>query len=101
LIAAELQNSFSKKPIDLGFWSQRLYIGGEAESGVDRGPTPPPGMARRGGTPPASMVGPWSPSGSPSVFVLCPGKIGGSGFVLSNSENISCVTFLKHKNSRN
>jgi hypothetical protein len=27
-------------------------------------------------------------------------KIGTSGFVLSNSENISCVTFLKHKNSR-
>jgi hypothetical protein len=27
-------------------------------------------------------------------------KIGGSTFVLSNSENISCVTFLKHKNSR-
>jgi hypothetical protein len=27
-------------------------------------------------------------------------KIGGSGFVSSNSENISCVTFLKHKNSR-
>jgi hypothetical protein len=27
-------------------------------------------------------------------------KIGGSAFVLSNSENISCTTFLKHKNSR-
>jgi hypothetical protein len=27
-------------------------------------------------------------------------KIGTSAFVLSNSENISCVTFLKHKNSR-
>jgi hypothetical protein len=27
-------------------------------------------------------------------------KIGGSAFILSNSENISCVTFLKHKNSR-
>jgi hypothetical protein len=27
-------------------------------------------------------------------------KIGGSAFVLSNSENISCVAFLKHKNSR-
>jgi hypothetical protein len=27
-------------------------------------------------------------------------KIGGSAFVLSNFENISCVTFLKHKNSR-
>jgi hypothetical protein len=27
-------------------------------------------------------------------------KIGTSAFVSSNSENISCVTFLKHKNSR-
>jgi hypothetical protein len=30
-----------------------------------------------------------------------PGKIGTSAFVSSNSENISCVAFLKHKNSRN
>jgi hypothetical protein len=28
------------------------------------------------------------------------GKLGGSAFVSSNSENISCVAFLKHKNSR-
>jgi hypothetical protein len=28
------------------------------------------------------------------------GEIGILGFVSSNSENISCVTFLKHKNSR-
>jgi hypothetical protein len=28
------------------------------------------------------------------------GKIGTSAFVSSNSKNISCVTFLKHKNSR-
>jgi hypothetical protein len=27
-------------------------------------------------------------------------KIGGSVFISSNSENISCVTFLKHKNNR-
>jgi hypothetical protein len=31
---------------------------------------------------------------------LVSGKIGGPGFVSSNSDNISCVTFLKHKNSR-
>jgi hypothetical protein len=31
---------------------------------------------------------------------LVSGKIGTSGFISSNSENISCVTFLKHKNSR-
>jgi hypothetical protein len=28
------------------------------------------------------------------------GKIGGLAFVSSNSENISCVAFLKHKNNR-
>jgi hypothetical protein len=31
---------------------------------------------------------------------LVSGKIGTLAFVLSNSENISCVAFLKHKNSR-
>jgi hypothetical protein len=31
---------------------------------------------------------------------LVSGKIGTLTFVLSNSENISCVTFLKDKNSR-
>jgi hypothetical protein len=30
-----------------------------------------------------------------------PGKIGTLAFVSSNSENISCVAFLKHKNSKN
>jgi hypothetical protein len=29
------------------------------------------------------------------------GKIGTSAFVLSNSENISCVAFLKHKIAEN
>jgi hypothetical protein len=33
-------------------------------------------------------------------FHLMSGEIGTSGFISSNSENISCVTFLKHKNSR-
>jgi hypothetical protein len=31
---------------------------------------------------------------------LVSGKIGTSGFVSSNFDNISCITFLKHKNSR-
>jgi hypothetical protein len=36
------------------------------------------------------------------IFGLClvSGKIGGLAFVLSNSENISYIAFLKHKNSR-
>jgi hypothetical protein len=36
-------------------------------------------------------------------FILClvSGKIGTSAFVSSNSKNISCVTFLKHKTTEN
>jgi hypothetical protein len=33
-------------------------------------------------------------------FVFVSGKIGSLAFVSSNSENISCITFLKYKNSR-
>jgi hypothetical protein len=43
----------------------------------------------------------WPPFGSLSVLVLCPGKIGVSVFVSSNSENISRVAFLKHKKVEN
>jgi hypothetical protein len=42
----------------------------------------------------------WPPSGSLSVFEKLPGKIRLLELVSSNSENISCVAFLKHKNSR-
>jgi hypothetical protein len=42
----------------------------------------------------------WPPSGSLSVFGKLPGKIGVLKLVSSNSENISCVAFLKYKNSR-
>jgi hypothetical protein len=42
----------------------------------------------------------WPPSGSLSVFGKLPGKIRLQELVSSNSENISCVAFLKHKNSR-
>jgi hypothetical protein len=43
---------------------------------------------------------PWPLSGSRLVLVLRPGKIGVPELVSSNSENISCVAFLKHKNSK-
>jgi hypothetical protein len=43
----------------------------------------------------------WPLSGSLSVFGKLPGKIRLLELVSSNSENISCVAFLKHKNSRN
>jgi hypothetical protein len=42
----------------------------------------------------------WPPSVSALDSDSCSGKIGGLAFVSSNSENISCVAFLKHKNSR-
>jgi hypothetical protein len=48
--------------------------------------------------PPHGEAGPWPPFGSRSVFGPLPGKIGVLELVSSNSENISCVAFLKHKN---
>jgi hypothetical protein len=42
----------------------------------------------------------WPPSGSLSVFEKLTGKIRLLELVSSNSENISCVAFLKHKNSK-
>jgi hypothetical protein len=42
----------------------------------------------------------WPPSGSLSVFGKLPGKIRLQDLVSSNSENISCVSLLKYKNSR-
>jgi hypothetical protein len=45
----------------------------------------------------------WPPPGPPPSLLWTPSrveKIGTLGFVSSNSENIFCVTFLKHKNNR-
>jgi hypothetical protein len=54
----------------------------------------------QGGSPPGGAARAWPPSVSAWDSGSCSGKIGGSAFVSSNSENISCVAFLKHKNSR-
>jgi hypothetical protein len=43
----------------------------------------------------------WPPSGSLSVFRKLPGKIRLQELVSSNSENISCVSLLKHKKAEN
>jgi hypothetical protein len=59
------------------------------------------GAARGWAAPPHGEAGPWPPSGSLSVFGPVLGKIRLLKLVSSNSENISCVAFLKHKNSRN
>jgi hypothetical protein len=42
----------------------------------------------------------WPLSGSLSVFGKLPGKIRLLELISSNSKNISCVSLLKHKNSR-
>jgi hypothetical protein len=47
-------------------------------------------------------VGPWwPPSYYPSDLWKLPGKIGLQELVSSNSENISCVSLLKHKTAEN
>jgi hypothetical protein len=51
--------------------------------------------------PPRGEPALWHSSGSLSVLVLRSGKIGVLVFVSSNSENISCVAFLKHKTAEN
>jgi hypothetical protein len=58
------------------------------------------GAARAWAAPPHGVGSLWPPSGSRSIFGPLPEKIGVLELVLSNFENISCVTFLKHKNSR-
>jgi hypothetical protein len=93
------RTSSRKTPIDLGFSIPRLYIGGEAASKVGQGHlTIGPHGPR--GAPPYGEAALWPRSGSLLVLVLRPRKIGVSAFILSNSENISCVAFLRHKNNR-
>jgi hypothetical protein len=58
------------------------------------------GMTRGWAMPPYCVASLWPLSGSRLVLVLRPGKTGVSKLVSSNSENISYVAFLKHKNSR-
>jgi hypothetical protein len=99
-MAAALRNFFGKTSIDLGFSSWREYIGGRAmlEGGPGAHTTWWHGQGvARATTWCGCLLAPLR-----LCFGLClvSGKIGTSGFVSSNSENISCVTFLKHKNSR-
>jgi hypothetical protein len=57
-------------------------------------------MAKGWATPSTCEGGLWPPSSSLSVFEKILGKIRLLELVSSNSENISCVAFLKNKNSR-
>jgi hypothetical protein len=59
--------------------------------------SPQVGTARGWAAPPHGEAALWPPSGSPSVLILRPRKIGVWVFISSNFENISCAAFLKHK----
>jgi hypothetical protein len=92
---------FREKEIyPLGFSRRGDYIGEGASSGGGPG-----GLTMGGcdqGLGHASLCCGWPLAPLRLIFGLHETlvKIGGLAFVLSNSENISCVTFLKHKNSR-
>jgi hypothetical protein len=67
--------------------------------GAARAPSQWVGTARGWAAPPC-CVGGLCPPSSLLVFGTLPGKIRLRELVSSNSENISCVAFLKHKNNR-
>jgi hypothetical protein len=84
----------------LGFSCRGVFIGEGAASEVDQG-----GLTHRGhgpgqAAPPYCEAGSWLSSVSSSVFWKLCLISERSAFVSSNSENISYITFLKHKNSR-
>jgi hypothetical protein len=89
-----------KTPIILGFSVGRLLIGEGASSGVDQGLLTMGGRGQGLGRAPLLCGQPLAPLRLP--FGPCPSsrKIGVSELVSSNSENIFCIAFLKHKNSK-
>jgi hypothetical protein len=84
----------------LGISRRGEYIGGRAVSGDGPGGLTP--WWRGTGLGRATLGCGWPLAPLRLIFGLrdALGKIGGLAFVLSNSENISCVAFLKHKNNR-
>jgi hypothetical protein len=89
-----------KTPIHLGFSYRRDYIGGRAMSGGGPG-AHTTWWRSQGWTRATLWCGqPLAPFRVSFGLCLMSEKIGTSGFISSNYENISRVTFLKHKNSR-
>jgi hypothetical protein len=84
----------------LGFSHRGVFIGKGAASDVDQGVSPIGGAGQGQAAPPYGEASLWLGSVSSSVFWKLCLISGRSTFFSSNSENISCVTFLKHKNSR-
>jgi hypothetical protein len=84
----------------LGFSRRGEYIGGTAASGG--GPAGLTPWWRGQGLGRATLGCGWPLAPLRLIFWLrdASGKIAGLAFVSSNSENISYVAFLKHKNSR-
>jgi hypothetical protein len=85
----------------LGFFRRGVFIGEGASSEVDRGDLTHRGRGQglgRAALVCGALVAP--PSDSSLDLWKLPGKIRIHELVLSNSENISCIAFLKHKNSR-
>jgi hypothetical protein len=84
----------------LGFSRRGVFIGEGASSGGEPGGLTMGGRDQGLGRAPLWCGQP--PAPHRLIFGLREAsvKIEGSAFVSSNSENISCVTFLKHKNSR-
>jgi hypothetical protein len=84
----------------LGFSRRGVFIGEGASSGGGSGGLTMGGRSQGLGRAPLLCGQPLAPLrvifGLHEALV----KIASSAFVLSNSKNISCVTFLKHKNSR-
>jgi hypothetical protein len=93
-------NLLGEMPIDLGFLHRRPFIDGRAMSEGSQGPHTWWWRGQEGTRATLWCASLLAPLRLSFKLRLVSGKIGGSGFVSSNSENIFYVTFLKHKNKR-
>jgi hypothetical protein len=84
----------------LGFSRQGDFIGKGASSGVGPGGLTMGGCGQGLGRAPLWCGQPLAPLRLIFGLREASVKIGSSAFVSSNSKNISCVTFLKQKNSK-
>ena len=84
-----------------GFSRDGEYIRGRARSVEARGPTPCLGVGPGLAAPRGGVATLWPPLRLSFGLRLRLVKLGTSQFVSSNSENISCVTFLKPKTAEN
>jgi hypothetical protein len=99
-VVAELRNSFGNFTDCFRIFHREASYRRRASSRGGPGGLTMGGHDQGLGRTPCGVASLWPLSGSRLVLVLRPGKIGVSELVSSNSENISCVAFLKHKNSR-